>query len=109
LLNSLGLWKVVILIFVVVSMVLSPVLYGIYWVWKRLQDLHRKRIEELGVWTADEEIEGLLDGDDEEEGYDNVGKEGAMLKKGEDGGGSGTEKPLPPPPVPPKAGEDSHS
>lgn len=110
LLERLGLWKVVILVFVVVSMVLSPAFYGFYRIWKRLQELHRRKVEEVNAWTGDEEIEGLLDDDEEDEDYDNVGNEEVELEKGEGSSGAATEKPLPPPPVPPKTEETtSHS
>jgi hypothetical protein len=82
LLERLGVWKVVVLGFVVVSMVLSPVFYGTYRVWRRAQDLYRKRVEDVNAWTANEEIEGLLDAD-EEEAYDDGSKEEVELEKGE--------------------------
>ena len=91
--------------------VLSFMGYGIYRLWKRAEELWQKKARDIDAWTADEEIGGLLDDDDEEEEEDDgyVSKDVVELEDWT--GNLDAEKPLPPipPPVPPKAGECSHS
>lgn len=92
--------------------VLSLMGYGIYRLWKRAQVLwqRRPRARDIDAWTADEEIGGLLD-DIEEEDEDDGCISRNVVELADWTGNLDAEKPLPPlpPPVPPKAGEPSHS
>jgi hypothetical protein len=92
--------------------ILSLMGYGIYRLWKRAQELwqRRPRARDIDAWTADEELGGLLDDIEvEDEDYGYVGRNVVELEDWT--GNLDVEKPLPPlpPPVPPKAGEGSHS
>ena len=92
--------------------ILSLMGYGIYRLWKRAQELwqRRPRGRDIDAWTADEELGGLLDDIEvEDEDYGYVGRN--VVELADWTGNLDAEKPLPPlpPPVPPKAGEGSHS
>ncbi|KAF4613411.1 hypothetical protein G7Y89_g15476 [Cudoniella acicularis] len=90
--ERLGFWRVVLLLSVAVTMTVSPIVYCVYKAGNAIKRVYNFRTR-VSKWELDdEEVEGLLVGDDFEVKY-----EKDHVREGEDS--STLEKPLPPVPT----------
>lgn len=91
LVGSMGFWQAIVWVAVCGSMVLSPFVYALSRGVKRVVngmkgvvEVHQKRMREVDEWLADEEMEGLLEGDKSFEDFEEVEKKDYAEGKGDE-------------------------